>query len=153
MKLRVLWVGKTKNHQIAKLCADYASRIEHFLPLNIVEVKEPKGGMRAEAEKILAVLAESDRVVVLDPKGKALTSEQLAKFVQQHMTSDSRRLAFVIGGYEGLADSVKSRADVQWSLSPLTFTHDLTSVVLLEQLYRALSLIHNLPYPRWSRHP
>jgi len=148
MKLRVLWVGKTKNPQIAKLCAEYASRIEHFLPLNIVEVKEPKGGMRAEAEKIEAALGDSDRVVVLDPKGKVWTSEQLAKFIQQHMTSDSRRLTFVIGGYEGLADSVTSRADVQWSLSPLTFTHDLTRVLLLEQLYRALSIIHNLPYSR-----
>src|SRR6476619_1142069 len=122
MKLRVLWVGKTKNPNIVKLCADYASRIEHFLPLNIVEVKEPKGGMHAEAEKILAALGDSERVVVLDPKGKALTSEQLAKFIQQHMTSDSRPLTFVIGGYEGLADSVKTRGDVQWSLSSLTFT-------------------------------
>jgi 23S rRNA (pseudouridine1915-N3)-methyltransferase len=148
MKLRVLWVGKTKNPQLAKLCAEYASRIEHFLPLNIVEVKEPKGGMRAEAEKILAAVDSSDRVVVLDPKGKSWTSEQLAKFVQQHMTSDPRRLTFVIGGYEGLADSVKSRAEVQWSLSPLTFTHDLTRVVLLEQLYRALSIIRNLPYSK-----
>jgi 23S rRNA (pseudouridine1915-N3)-methyltransferase len=148
MKLRVLWVGKTKNPHIAKLCVDYASRIEHFLPLDIVEVKEPKGGMRSESEKILAALADSDRVVVLDPKGKAFSSEQLAKFVQQHMTSDPRRLAFVIGGYEGLAESVKSRAHVQWSLSSLTFTHDLTRVVLLEQLYRALSIIHNLPYSK-----
>ena len=148
MRLRVLWVGKTKNPNIAKLCADYASRIEHFLPLNIVEVKEPKGGMRAEAEKILAALGDSDRVVVLDAKGKAFTSEQLAKFLQQHMTSDPRRLTFVIGGYEGLADSVKSRADLQWSLSSLTFTHDLTRVVLLEQLYRSLSIIKNHPYAR-----
>ena len=148
MKLRVLWVGKTRNPQLAKLCADYADRIEHFLPLNIVEVKEPKGGMRAEAEKILAAIDASERVVVLDPKGKSWTSGQLAEFIQQHMTSNPRRLTFVIGGYEGLADSVKKRADVQWSLSPLTFTHDLTRVVLLEQLYRALSIIHNLPYSR-----
>jgi 23S rRNA (pseudouridine1915-N3)-methyltransferase len=148
MKLRVLWVGKTKNAQLAKLCTEYASRIEHFLPLNIAEVKEPKGGMRAEGEKILAALGDSDRVVALDPKGRAWTSEQLAKFIQQHMTSDSRRLTFVIGGYEGLSNSVKTRADVQWSLSALTFTHDLTRVILLEQLYRALSIIHNLPYSR-----
>ena len=148
MKLRVLWVGKTKNPHIAKLCAEYVERIEHFLPLSMVEVKEPKGGMRAEAEKILAAVGDSDRVVVLDPKGKAWTSEQLAKFVQQHMTSDSRPLTFVIGGYEGLADSVKARADVQWSLSPLTFTHDLTRVVLLEQIYRALAIIHHLPYSK-----
>ena len=148
MKLRVLWVGKTKNPQLAKLCADYAARIEHFLPLSIVEVKEPKHGKRAEAEKILAAVGGSDRVVVLDPKGRSWTSEQLAKFVHQHMTSDPRSLTFVIGGYEGLADSVKKRADVQWSLSPLIFTHDLTRVVLLEQLYRALSIIRNLPYSK-----
>ena len=148
MKLRVLWVGKTKNPQLARLCEEYASRIEHFLPLNIAEVKEPKGGMRAEGEKLLAAVGDSDRLVVLDPRGKSWTSEQLAKFVQQHMTADPRRLTFVIGGYEGLADSVKNRADVQWSLSPLTFTHDLTRVVLLEQLYRALSIIHNLPYSK-----
>ena len=148
MKLRVLWVGKTKNPQLAKLCADYAARIEHFLPINIVEVKEPKGGMRAEADSILAALDASERVVVLDPKGNSWTSEQLAKFIQQHMTSDPRRLTFVIGGYEGIADAVRKRADVQWSLSSLTFTHDLTRVVLLEQLYRALSIIHNLPYSK-----
>src|SRR5436190_3427786 len=146
MKLRVLWVGKTKNPNIAKLCADYASRIEHFLPLNVVEVKEPKGGMRAEAEKILAALGDSDRVVVLDPKGKAFTSEQLAKFLQQHMTSDPRRLTFVIGDFAGLPPEVKKRADVEWSLSPLTFTHELARVLLLEQIYRALSILHNLPY-------
>jgi 23S rRNA (pseudouridine1915-N3)-methyltransferase len=148
MKLRVLWVGKTKNPQTAKLCAEYTSRIEHFLRLEIVEVKEPKGGMQAEAEKILSAVDSSDRVVALDPKGKTWTSEQLAKFVQQHMTSDARRLTFVIGGYEGLADAVKKRADVQWSLSPLTFTHDIARVILLEQLYRALAIIHNFPYSR-----
>ena len=148
MKIRVLWAGKTKNPQTAKLCADYAARIGHFLPLNIVEVREPRGGMRAESEEILGAIDASERVVVLDPKGKSWTSGQLAEFIQLHMTSNPRRLTFVIGGYEGLADSVKKRADVQWSLSPLTFTHDLTRVVLLEQLYRALSIIHNLPYSR-----
>jgi 23S rRNA (pseudouridine1915-N3)-methyltransferase len=85
---------------------------------------------------------------MLDPKGKSWTSEQLAKFVQQHMTSDPRRMTFVIGDYAGLPDEVKKRADVLWSLSPLTFTHDLTRVLLLEQLYRALSIIHNLPYSK-----
>jgi 23S rRNA (pseudouridine1915-N3)-methyltransferase len=140
MKLRIVWVGKTRNPQIAKLCKDYISRIEHFLPLNIAEVKE--------ADKILAKLDVSDRVVALDAKGKTWTSEQLAKFVHQHMNSDARRLTFVIGDYDGLSEGVMKRADVQWSLSPLTFTHDLTRVLLLEQLYRALSIIRNLPYSR-----
>ena len=139
MKLRIVWVGKTKNPQIAKLCEDYAARIKHFLPLEIAEVKEPK---------LLATLDAEDRVVVLDPNGKSWTSEAFAKFVQQHMTSDSRRLTFVIGDYAGLPPDVKKRAEVQWSLSLLTFTHDLTRVLLFEQLYRALSSIHNFPYSK-----
>ena len=138
MKLRVVWVGKTKNPQMAKLCADYIERIEHFLPLEIAELKE---------SRVLSALG-SDRVVVLDPKGKSWTSEQLASFVEQHMTSDPRRLTFVIGDYEGVPDEVKTRADVQWALSPLTFTHDLTRVLLLEQIYRALTIIRNIPYSR-----
>jgi 23S rRNA (pseudouridine1915-N3)-methyltransferase len=139
LKLRIVWVGKTKNPQQAKLCEDYIGRIRHFLRLEIAEVKEAK---------LLAELDSSDRVVALDPKGKSWTSEQFAKFVQQHMTSDPRSLTFVIGDFAGLPPEVKKRADIQWSLSPLTFTHDLTRVLLLEQIYRALSIIHNLPYSK-----
>jgi 23S rRNA (pseudouridine1915-N3)-methyltransferase len=139
MKLRVIWVGKTKNPHVAKLCQDYAERIKHFLPLEIADVKEAK---------LNAALDGSDRVVVLDPKGTPWTSDQFTKFIQKHMTSDPRRLTFVIGDYAGLPPNVKKRADVQWSLSPLTFTHDLTRVLLLEQIYRALSIIHNFPYAK-----
>ena len=140
MKRRILWLGKSRNPQIAKLCSDYISRIEHILPLDIAEVRE--------TGKIPAKLDDSDRVVALDPTGETWTSGQLAKFVQQHMNSEARRLTFVIGDYDGLPASVMKRADVQWSLSPLTFTHDLTRVLLLEQLYRALTIIRNLPYSR-----
>jgi 23S rRNA (pseudouridine1915-N3)-methyltransferase len=139
MKFRVVWVGKTKNPQLGKLCDDYVARIQHFLRLEIAEVKDTK---------LAAAIDDADRVVVLDPKGKAFTSDQFAKFIQQHMTSDSRRLTFVIGDYGGLPPEIKKRADVQWSLSPLTFTHDLTRVLLFEQLYRALSIIHNFPYSK-----
>jgi 23S rRNA (pseudouridine1915-N3)-methyltransferase len=135
MKLRVAWIGKTKDPSMTKLCADYVARIKHFLPLEIAEVKEFN-------------VDPSDRVVALDPNGKSWTSEGFAKFLQQHMTSDPRRLTFLIGDYSGLAGALKKRADVLWSLSPLTFTHDLTRVLLLEQIYRALTIINNLPYAR-----
>jgi 23S rRNA (pseudouridine1915-N3)-methyltransferase len=135
MKLRVVWIGKTKSPATSKLCEDYITRIKHFLPLEISELKELK-------------LDASDRIVALDPKGKSWTSEAFARFVQQHMVSDSRRLTFVVGDYAGLPDSVKKQADVLWSLSPLTFTHDLTRVLLLEQIYRALTIINNLPYSK-----
>jgi 23S rRNA (pseudouridine1915-N3)-methyltransferase len=139
MKLRIVWVGKTKNPQIAKLSNDYADRIQHFLPLEIAEVKE---------QKLLSTIGGSDRVVVLDPRGKSWTSDQLARFIQQHMTRDPRRLSFVIGDFAGLPPEVKQRADVQWSLSALTFTHELARVLVLEQIYRALTIIHNIPYSR-----
>ena len=135
MKLRVVWIGRTKDPSMAKLCSDYTARIKHFLPIETVEVKQPK-------------FDPSDRLVALDPRGKSWTSEGFAKFLQQHMTSDPRRLTFIIGDYEGLPEAVKERADVLWSLSPLTFTHDLTRVLLLEQIYRALTIIKNLPYAR-----
>ena len=135
MKLRVVWIGKTKDPSMAQLCSHYTARIRHFLPIEIAEVKQPK-------------FEPSDRLVALDPGGKSWTSEGFAKFLQQHMTSDPRRLTFIIGDYEGLSETVKGRADVLWSLSPLTFTHDLTRVLLLEQIYRALTIIKNLPYAR-----
>ena len=139
MKLRIVWVGKTKNPHISNLSTDYAARIKHFLPLEIAEVKE---------QKLISSLESADRVVVLDPKGKSWSSEQLAAFLQQHMTSDPRRLTFVIGDFAGLPPEVKDRADIQWSLSPLTLTHELARVLLLEQIYRALTIIHNLPYSK-----
>lgn len=136
MKVRVVWVGKTKNPHLARLCEDYAGRIRHFLPLEIAEVTD------------LDKLDPSNRVVALDPEGKSWTSGQLARFVERHMTSDARSLTFVVGDFAGLPSDVKKRTDVLWSLSPLTFTHDLTRVLLLEQLYRALSIIHNYPYSK-----
>ena len=139
MKLRVVWVGKTKNPHITKLCDDYVARIKHFLPLEIAEVKE---------QKLLSVLDASDRIVVLDPAGQSWTSDQFAQFIGKHMTSDPRRLTFAIGDYAGLDAEVKKRAEVHWSFSSLTFTHELARVLLLEQIYRALSIIKNLPYSK-----
>ena len=135
MKVRIVWIGRTKNPAMAKLCEDYVARIKHFLPLEIAELKELK-------------VDAADRIVALDPKGKSWTSEGFAKFLEQHMTSDPRRLTFMIGDYDGLPESIKKQADISWALSPLTFTHDLTRVLLLEQIYRALSIIKNFPYSK-----
>ncbi len=147
MKLRILWIGKTKDAGLSKISADYASRVERFLPLEIVELKDPKRP-EEESSKLLGATDPSDRVIALDPRGKSFTSEQFAAFVAKHMREDPRCLTFVVGGFNGLSDDVRRRADVMWSLSPLTFTHDLARVLLLEQLYRALSIIHNHPYSK-----
>jgi len=152
VKLRVIWIGKTKDAALADLVRDYQGRIGRFLPIDVTEIKDLRvddsARKRAEAEKILSLLDSSDRVVVLDPTGKAWTSTAFAAIVGKHMAEDPRRLTFVIGGFGGLADEVKRRADVMWSLSPLTFTHDLCRVLLLEQIYRALTIIHKHPYSK-----
>jgi 23S rRNA (pseudouridine1915-N3)-methyltransferase len=152
VKLRVIWIGKTKDAALAHLVTDYLSRIAKFLPIEIVELKDPRVAeavrIRAEGEKILNAIDTSDRVVVLDPSGKTWTSQNFAAVVSRHMREDPRRLTFVIGGYSGISPEVTKRADITWSLSPLTFTHDLCKVLLLEQLYRALSIIHRHPYSK-----
>src|SRR4051794_11883897 len=151
MKLRLVWLGKTKDPGLAALTKDFVSRIGHTLPIEVAELKDAKPGQRhieEEAERILNAVDSSDRIVLLDSGGTMWNSRQFATFIGKHMNEDQRRLTFVIGGFEGVADSVRQRADRLWSLSPLTFTHDMTRVLVLEQLYRALAILNNHPYSK-----
>ena len=153
MKLRIVWMGKTRDPHLSALAKDFAVRIAHSLPIEVTELKDVKTGdgerrLHDEAVRILGALDANDRVVLLDAGGPMWSSSQLAEFLGRHMNADQRRLSFVIGGYGGVADSVRKRADQKWSLSPLTFTHDMTRVVVLEQLYRALAILNNHPYSK-----
>ena len=153
MKLRVIWIGKTKDAGLAALTSDLLKRLQRFVPVEITEIKDPRTGddrrqLAAEEEKLLAALDSNDRVIVLDVAGQAWTSRQLATFVGKHLDNDPRRLTFVIGGYGGLTQPVKTRAEKLWSLSPLTFTHEMTRVIVVEQLYRAMCILKNHPYSK-----
>jgi 23S rRNA (pseudouridine1915-N3)-methyltransferase len=153
MKLRLVWLGKTRDPHLASLAKDFAARIEHTLPIEITELKDVKTGdgerrLQDEASRILGTLDGSDRVILLDASGPMWSSNQLAEFLGKHMNEEQRRLTFVIGGFGGTAESVRKRADRKWSLSPLTFTHDMTRVLVLEQLYRALAILNNHPYSK-----
>ena len=152
MKLRILWIGKTRDAHLNSLINDYIARIRRFLPIEVIETKEVRVDeskrLRAEGEKLLAAIDSTDRVVLLDPGGKTWTSPLFAQFVGKHMREDARRLTFVIGGFSGVSDDVTRRADVRWSLTPLTFTHDICRVLVLEQIYRALTIIYGHPYSK-----
>jgi len=153
MKLRIIWIGKTKDPGLSNLTTDLLKRLQRFVPVEITEIKDPKTGddrrqLAAEEEKLLASLDAHDRVVVLDAGGQTWSSPQLATFVGKHLDSDPRRLTFVIGGYGGLTKAVKERAEKVWSLSPLTFTHEMTRVIVAEQLYRAMCILKNHPYSK-----
>ena len=151
MKLRIVWIGKNKS--MADVCGDFSQRIRHFVPLDVIEIKDPRVSnerkrIEAEGEKIMQSVGRTDFVVALDPSGRSYSSKTFSEFLNRHMTGNPRDLVFVVGGYGGLSDDVKKRADLLWSLSELTFSHDLARAVMLEQVYRALSIIHNHPYAR-----
>jgi 23S rRNA (pseudouridine1915-N3)-methyltransferase len=153
MKLRVVWIGKTRSKELSTLSHDFLERLRRFVPIDITELRDPKAGddkrqLAAEEERLLAALDTDDRVVVLDVAGQSWTSQQLAQFVGKHLRSDPRRLTFVIGGYGGMSEKIKARAERKWSLSPLTFTHEMTRVLVVEQLYRALCILNNHPYSK-----
>jgi 23S rRNA (pseudouridine1915-N3)-methyltransferase len=153
MKLRVVWIGKTRSKELSTLIDDFLERLRRFVPAEITEVRDPRSGddkrqLAAEEERLLAALDSDDRVVVLDAAGQTWSSPQLAQFVGKHLGSDPRRLTFVIGGYGGMTEKVKARAERQWSLSPLTFTHEMTRLLVVEQLYRAMCILKNHPYSK-----
>jgi 23S rRNA (pseudouridine1915-N3)-methyltransferase len=143
MKIRAIWTGKTKDPHLAALLEDFAGRVRRFLPFDIVELREGK-----RADPLLAAIGEDDRVIALDPGGTTWTSAEFATLVGHHMQYDRRTLTFAVGGADGIGDAVRKRADLLWSLSALTFTHDMARFILLEQIYRALATLRNHPYPR-----
>jgi 23S rRNA (pseudouridine1915-N3)-methyltransferase len=153
MKTRLVWVGRTRNASLSAVCQDMADRIRRLAGFEIAELRELKISddrkrIEAEGEKILGNLGRSDYVVALDTEGRSFDSAGLAKFIGRHMAENPKDLVFVVGGPAGLSETVRNRADLSWSLSKLTFSHDLARAILMEQLYRAFSIINNLPYAR-----
>jgi 23S rRNA (pseudouridine1915-N3)-methyltransferase len=153
MKVRVVWIGKTRNRELASLIEDLLDRMQRFVPLEVTEIRDPKTGndlrqLSMEEERLLETLDSNDRVIVLDSEGQSWTSHQLAQFVGKHLGGDPRRLTFVIGGYGGISAKVKARADRLWSLSRLTFTHEMSRFLVMEQIYRALCILNNHPYSK-----
>jgi 23S rRNA (pseudouridine1915-N3)-methyltransferase len=153
MKLRVVWIGKTRSRELSALIDDFLERLRRFVSADITELRDPRTGndkrqLAAEEQRLLAALDADDRVVVLDADGQSWSSQQLANFVGKHLGSDPRRLTFVIGGYGGMTEKVKARAERKWSLSPLTFTHEMTRLLVVEQLYRAMCILKNHPYSK-----
>ena len=155
MKLRLLCVGKIGEPFLKAGVAEYAGRIQRYLPLTTVELKEEQGGGRAseqrllrerEGERLLAKVPPQAFTIVLDEGGKALDSPGLAALLEKHMLQGTQELTWVIGGPYGLSDGVKSRGDLLLSLSHFTFTHQMIRLFLLEQIYRALTIIRNEPY-------
>ncbi len=150
MKFRFIWIGKTRNKHWRGLQDEYLGRLEHFVKCSIVEVKEsaPHEGPEAEAKKFLKHWPQDSYVVLLDVNGRALSSHQLSSEVANWQDRAMKEVTFLIGGAEGVTPEVAERANDRLSLSFLTFTHDISRVLLLEQLYRAFSILKGFPYQK-----
>ena len=152
MRIRIIWTGKTRDARLRALIEDYAERLSHFARCEVTELRElgrtDKTGIDKETKRISDALRPASVTVLLDPEGAEWTSQQLAVHVQGWEGNGIKEVAFVVGGPNGLADDLKSRADKRWSLSRLTLTHEMARVLLLEQLYRAYTIVHGLPYQK-----
>ncbi|MCR4396462.1 MAG: 23S rRNA (pseudouridine(1915)-N(3))-methyltransferase RlmH [Candidatus Saccharicenans sp.] len=155
MELVFLWPGQTKNPHLRALQEDYLARLRLLGRARIVETAEARGLKESAPEKIMEREAErlekhleDGYIICLSDKGKMMTSEELARLIDRQAMISARRIIFLVGGFLGLASRLLDRADLKLSLSPMTFSHELTRVVLLEQVYRAINLIKGYAYPK-----
>ena len=152
MKLRFVWVGKTKSAPIKSLLADYLDRLARFTRTEVVELRDGNGeggaALDCEGEEICRRLESDPFVILLDERGRGLTSVELAALLEDKMSKALKQITFVAGGHDGVADCVRARADMVLSLSRMTLTHEMARVVLMEQVYRAHAIIRGLKYQR-----
>lgn len=152
MRLRLIWVGKTKNAHVAALADDYLKRLSRFCRVEVTELREGSGDDRAiieeEGKRIASALAPGSFAVLLDVGGREFDSHGLAARVEAWQNAATKDVAFVLGGHLGVSEEIRRRADLRWSLSRLTLTHELARVLVAEQLYRAYTILRGLPYQK-----
>lgn len=142
--LRIIVIGKCRDRRLAALADDYVARIRPLAPVEVIELKD--ADPRREAADMVRRLGARDAVrpvVALDERGEDLATADLARLLGAHGS-----LAFLVGGADGLGDKARARADRTVRLSSLTLTHEMARVLLLEQVYRGLTILRGLPYHR-----
>jgi 23S rRNA (pseudouridine1915-N3)-methyltransferase len=138
MKIIILPIGRIKTSAIGDIVSDYANRLKHYCSFDIRPCKDDR--------EALSVVKAGDLFVQLDAEGAQQSSEDFAKFIADHQMRGTKRLLFFIGGPDGPGAEVRSRADAMLSLSRMTFPHEIAQAMLLEQLYRAFTILKGEPY-------
>ncbi len=154
LRLKILVVGKVKHAYLAEGIADYYARLQHYTQIKLTEVKELRSVVKySEAEllsrqavELTRLLPPGDFLIALDRTGVKLDSPGLARLLQDCMNQNHSSLTFLIGSELGLAPELLHQADRILSLSNLTFTHDMSRLILLEQLYRAFTILAGQKY-------
>ncbi len=154
VRVKLITVGKIKENWIEEGVAHYKKLLKSYVDLDIVEIKEEKiidpqstkYVLEKEAGRISNSLEESGLGIVLDVRGDNMSSEGLAKFFEMCLNRGDNAFTFIIGGASGLSPKVINACPVRLSLSRMTFTHEMSRVILLEQIYRAFSIIRGSKY-------
>jgi 23S rRNA (pseudouridine1915-N3)-methyltransferase len=154
MKISIWTIGKVNEAYVQPGVEEFTKRVSRYYPVewNIIPAPKQAGMLsemdlkKREGETLLQLLRPEDYLVALDERGKELTSEGLATFIQQRSNESVRSLVFLIGGAFGLDEPVLNRAKFKWSLSQLTFPHQLVRLILSEQIYRACTILRNEKY-------
>ncbi|MDZ7292327.1 MAG: 23S rRNA (pseudouridine(1915)-N(3))-methyltransferase RlmH [candidate division KSB1 bacterium] len=153
LRVRLIAIGKLRGSIWLPAATEYGHRLQRYINFDLVEVRDavgkglPDAAARAEEGKAIAALLESGNyLIVLDREGKSFGSELFAQFLQRQMDAGIRRMDFIIGGPVGLASEIIAKANLRLSLSAMTLPHELARIMLLEQLYRAFTILRGEPY-------
>jgi 23S rRNA (pseudouridine1915-N3)-methyltransferase len=150
MRFRFIWAGRTRDKNWKALQDDYLKRLSRFAPCDLAEAREsPKHDtVQIESQRILELVNPKTHAVLLDVNGSSVSSHELAAKIESWQNRGLKEISFIIGGSDGVASAVADRADDRLSLSFLTFPHEMARVVLLEQLYRAFTILRGFPYQK-----
>src|SRR5580698_2935800 len=143
MKIRLLWLGKTRREEIRTLVDDYVRRIERYTEIQVTELRD---GSPAALRKLK--IGPGATLVLLDAGGKQFTSQQFARWLGDLRDRGTRELVFLGGDAEGFPAELRSSAQQKISLSTLTMPHEFARVILAEQIYRAFAILAGHPYPK-----
>lgn len=153
MKIILLNLNSASEDWSQMAVSFYEKKLSYFIDFSVVSLKSENLSrqqkdlrLKKEEEKVLNYLKSDDYLVLFDEKGKALTSVQFSKELNQILISGKKRIVFLIGGAFGVSDEIKKKAALKISLSSLTFNHLIAEIVALEQIYRGFAILKNLPY-------
>ncbi|MBN1944750.1 MAG: 23S rRNA (pseudouridine(1915)-N(3))-methyltransferase RlmH [Bradymonadales bacterium] len=153
IRLTLLAVGKIRDPHLSALCREFVERLERYARFRLEEVRDspaktPELTMEREAQELSRRLVANSLCVAVDREGRSFTSEQLSRWLQERTNAGQSDFTFLIGGPAGLAPALRKQAGMALSLSAMTFTHEMARLILLEQLYRAMTIWRGEPYHR-----
>jgi 23S rRNA (pseudouridine1915-N3)-methyltransferase len=146
VRIKIVWIGKTKEPEIRALTDEYLKRISRYVPVEGHTVRDEAALLEACGRGRSGKSGAKSTLALLDSRGKELSSEQFAKFLGDHQERNPLPLVIAVGGAEGFSAEVKAEAQHVISLGKMTLAHELARVVLLEQVYRAFTILRGHPY-------